>query len=76
MHLFISFYLGSTFAKAAVGDFPTNATIPFLVIGMVIISSGALLAGRRMFGAAIHWSHHLLRLAIEIILLVLFLIAS
>lgn len=72
----ITTVIGSLFLLTAVGDFPTNATIPFLVIGMVLISSGALLAVRRMFGADIHWSHHLLRLAVEIVLLVLFIIAS
>ena len=68
--------IGSLFLLAAVGDFPTNATIPFLIIGMVLISSGALMASRRLFGADIHWSHYLLRLAVEIVLLVLFTIAS
>lgn len=72
----ITTVIGSLFLLAAVGDFPTNATIPFLVIGMVLISSGALMASRRLFGADVHWSHHLIRLAIEIVLLFLFIIAS
>ncbi|HAT55017.1 MAG TPA: hypothetical protein DCW31_07240 [Lactobacillus sp.] len=72
----ITSVIGSLFLLMAVGDNPTNATIPFLIIGMLLISGGALIAGRRMFGAQIHWSHHLVRLVIEIVLVGLFLVAS